>query len=179
MRLLLLCILAMLPCITSGQSLPAPEKAYEAAFNHIKRDRKLRRMGYRLKDVAVFDSIVHKNLTWFSQDLGVLWGYTGYQKEKRLIDSLSQLEITTSHTPYFSALTARLTTNPGLTKGGTVIVFSRLDNNMLLAEVSDNQEGGPGLRNVFSTFDQSLLYLFLFGADGRIQRCYSQLISYN
>ncbi|MBT2557592.1 hypothetical protein J7E24_07340 [Hymenobacter sp. ISL-91] len=169
----------MLPFLTNGQSLPAPEKTYKAAFNHIKHDRQLRQMGYNLKNVAVFDSIVHKDLTWFSQELGVLWGYTGYQKEKRLADSLDQLGTTTFHKPYFSPLNTSLTTNSGLIKGSTVIVFSRLENNMLLAEVSDNQEGGPGLHNIFSTFDQSLLYLFIFRPDGTIQRHYVQHIAYN
>lgn len=179
MRLLLLSLLAVIPLLSSSQSLPAPEKAYEAAFRYIKHDRKLRQMGYQFRDVAVFDSIVYRDLTWFSQDLGELWGYTGYRKESRLVDSLHQLGVATFHKPYFSPLTARLTSNRGSAKGCTVIVFSRLDNNMLLAEVSDNQEGGAGLRNIFSTFDQSILYLFVFGADGRIQRCYTQLISYS
>ena len=60
-----------------------------------------------------------------------------------------------------------------------VIVFSRLHNNMLLAEVSDNGEGGLGLRHILSTFDQSLSYLFMFGPDGQVQRCYTHFNNYN
>ncbi|WP_126546897.1 hypothetical protein [Hymenobacter amundsenii] len=92
----------MMPLLSSSQYLPVPKKAYETAFNYIKRDRKHCRMEFNLRDVAVFDSIVHKDLTWFNQDLGALWGYKGYQKEGRLVDSLYQLGIATFHKPYFS-----------------------------------------------------------------------------
>ncbi len=174
--LLLLC--GLRPFMGFGQATPAPEKLYETAFHYIRHDRQLRRMGLNLRDVAVFDSIVHQDLSYFSEDVGSLWGYSA-RHQLQLLDSLFRLKETTYHKPYSSPLTARLTTNSGTRKGCTVILFSRLHNNLLLAQVSDNQEGGPGLKNIFSTFDQSVIYLFMFDPEGKIQRCYSHLIHYN
>ncbi|MBT9394227.1 hypothetical protein KLP40_13725 [Hymenobacter sp. NST-14] len=179
MRLLLVFIWALLPLAAAGQTSPAPEKLYETAFNYIRHDRQLRRMGLHLRDVAVFDSIVHQDLGVFNQDVSELWGYISYHQQHCLLDSLIRLDEATYHQPYFSPLTARLTANPGSSRGATVILFSQLDKNRLLAQVSDNQQGGPGLKNVISTFDQSVVYLFLFGPEGKIQRCYSHLVQFN
>ena len=179
MRLLLVLIWGLLPLALSGQTYPAPEKLYETAFHYIRHDRQLRRMGLNLRDVAVFDSIVHQDLGVFNQDVSGLWGYTSYHQQQRLLDSLIRLDEATYHKPYFSPLTARLTANPGSKKGSTVILFSRLDNNRLLAQVSGNQAGGPGLKNILSTFDQSVAYLFVFDPEGKIQRYYSHLIQFN
>lgn len=127
--------------------------------------------------IAVFDSIVSLHQSNFFEQLKNHWGYV--EKEKQLLDSLLRLDESTYHKPYYSPITANLTTASGAKKGSLVIMFSHLNNNMLLAEVSDNQEGGPGLKNVISTFDQSILYLLVFGPDGKVRKCYTQLLSYN
>jgi hypothetical protein len=115
----------------------------------------------------------------FSEALAEHWGYTGYKRMSRLRDSLSMLDKQAYHKPYFSKQAARLTPASGAAKGCVAILFSRVTDGMLLAEVSDNQEGGPGIRNVLSTFDQSIQYLFLLGPDGKIKRYHTKIVSYN
>ncbi|QJX48735.1 hypothetical protein HMJ29_18155 [Hymenobacter taeanensis] len=180
MKLLFAFALALFPILASGQSpRPRPENVYLKAFQYIKSDSEYLRMRGNSNCVAVFDSIVHQNQLIFLDELGKQWGYTGYKKENRLLDSLETVDRLTYHKPYYSAVTASLTRASGSQKGCMVIMFSRLHNNMLLAEVSDNGEDGTGRNHIISTFDQSLLYLIVFGADGKVQQHYTKILSYN
>ena len=91
MQLLLVFIWALLPLAASGQTSPTPEKLYETAFDYIRHDRQLRRMGLNLRDVAVFDSIVHQDLSTFSEDVRELWGYPAHHQDQ-LLDSLIRMQ---------------------------------------------------------------------------------------
>jgi hypothetical protein len=172
--------LALVPSLAFSQSpLPKPESLYQKAFQYIKTDPDFLGLRGPCGCVAVFDSIVHQNQSTFLDELGKQWGYTASYKKEHLLDSLVTLDRLTYHKPYFSRTTASLTSASGSNKGCVVILFSRLHNNLLLAEVSDNGVGGPGLRHVLSTFDQSIMYVFLFGPDGQIQQHYSRRNNYN
>ncbi|WP_460611727.1 hypothetical protein [Hymenobacter seoulensis] len=180
MRLFFAFALALAPLFAVCQSpLPRPESLYRKAFQFIKADPEFLKMRGNNGRVAVFDSIVHQNQSTFLEDLGKQWGYAGATDMARLLDSLGTLDRSTYHTPYYSRAVAKLTTAYGSKKGDMVVLFSPLHNNMLLAEVSDNQEGGPGLRAILSTFDQSVCYLFVFGPDGRIKQHYRRVVSYD
>ncbi|RSK49996.1 hypothetical protein [Hymenobacter rigui] len=180
MKLFLLVIMVLTPLFGKGQTaVPALDELYAEAYSHIRADTVFQQHLGPERCVAVFDSLIYQSPTSFSEILAKRWGYIGYGKMSRLLDSLNTLDKLGYHKPYFSSQVARLTPVSGAAKGCMVILFSRVNNGMLLAEVSDNQEGGPGVRNVLSTFDQSIHYLFLLGADGKIERYHTQFISYN
>lgn len=180
MKLLLVFILTLTPLFGFSQTAdPELYKLYTEAYSCIRADTVFQRHQGPERCVAVFDSIVYQSPATFSDVLAKSWGYTGYGSMARLLDSLSTLDRQAYHKPYFSKQAARLTAASGTAKGCMVILFSRVSNGMLLAEVSDNWEGGPGLRNVLSTFDQSIQYLFLFGSDGKIKQYHTKIISYN
>ncbi|MCR5890024.1 hypothetical protein LRS06_20055 [Hymenobacter sp. J193] len=175
---LLLVFALLLPLRSYGQP-ASPRQLYQQAFRHITSDSIFCRLQGASRCVAVFDNVVHIPPLYFLEELGQQWGYTSSQQKRRLVDSLTAVDRSSYHKPYFSKLTARLTTASGTEEGCVVVLFSRLANNMLLAEISDNQNGGPGLRNILSTFDQSIQYLFVFGSDGKVQRCYTKFINHN
>lgn len=180
MKLLVIFALVLTPLFAFGQSsLPASEHLYQKAFQYIKSDPKFLEMRGKSSSIAVFDSIVYQSQSLFLDELGKHWGFTNNKKTSQLRDSLFTLDQVSYHKPYYSFLTGSLTVNSGSKKGCLVILFSRLQNNMLLAEVSDNREGGLGLHHIISTFDQSVRYAFLFRPDGSIEQCYSQLLNYN
>lgn len=180
MKLFLVFALLLAPLLASSQPpLPAPALLYQEAFQHIKADPSFLEMQGKNGCVAVFDSIVHQSQSLFLEALGKRWGYADGRNMNQLLDSLHSFDRSSYHKPYYSPITASLTTASGAEKGCLVIMFSRLNNNMLLAEVTDNQEGGPGRKSVISTFDQSILYLLVFGPDGKIQKSYTQVLNYN
>ncbi|MBC6699412.1 hypothetical protein [Hymenobacter sp. BT190] len=180
MKLLLVVILTLTPLFGRCQTaVSCLDKLYAEAYSCIRSDTVFQRYQGPEHCVAVFDSLVAQRPSMFSEVLAKHWGYTGYKRMSRLRDSLSTLDKQAYYKPYFSKLAARITAASGAAKGCVVILFSRATNGMLLAEVSDNQEGGPVLRNVVSTFDQSILYLFLLGADGTIKRYHTQSVHYN
>ncbi|RPD45932.1 hypothetical protein DNI29_17465 [Hymenobacter sediminis] len=175
-RFLLLCLF---PLACYSQQLPNAQAQlyYQEAYRYILKSPELNEL--KPSCIAVFDSIVSLPQSNFSEQLKNHWGYVGTKKESQLLDSLFSLDESTYHKPYYSPITANLTTASGAEKGCLVIMFSRLSNNLLLAEVSDNQEGGSGRKSVISIFDQSILYLFIFGADKKIQKHYTQILSHN
>ncbi|UOG72839.1 hypothetical protein MTX78_11945 [Hymenobacter tibetensis] len=180
MRLFFIFVFTLTSYLIYGQSYnPASKKLYQEAYLIIKSDTAFQKFRGSSSCVAVFDSIVHLNQLNFAEELGRKWKYSGYKKMNRLHDSLSTLDASGYHKPYFSRLTARLTSTSGTDKGCMVVMFSRLSNDMLLAEVSNNQDGGPSVRSILSLFDQSIIYLFLIGPDSKIQQYYTQFVSYN
>lgn len=180
MKLALVFILALTPLLGRSQTaVSALDKLYAEAYSCIRSDTVFRRYQGPERCVAVFDSIVYQSPATFSDVLAKSWGYTGNESMAQLLDSLSTLDKRACHKPYFSKRVARITAASGAAKGCMVILFSRVTDGILLAEVSDNQEGGPGIRNVLSTFDQSIQYLFLLGADGKINRYHTQFVNYN
>ncbi|WBA43218.1 hypothetical protein [Hymenobacter canadensis] len=180
MKLLLIVIMFLMPLFGRSQTTVSDlDKLYADAYSCIRSDTVFQRYRGPEHCVAVFDSLVSQRPSMFSEVLAEHWGYAGYKRMNRLRDSLSTLDKQAYHKPYFSKQAARLTPASGVAKGCVVILFSRVTDGMLLAEVSDNQEGGPGIRNVLSAFDQSIQYLFLLGADGKIKRYHTKIVSYN
>ncbi|MCB2410539.1 hypothetical protein [Hymenobacter lucidus] len=162
---------------TAPAPVAAPAQYYQTAYQHILRSPEFEE--YRQPCVAVFDSLVFQDLVTFSEPLRTELRFPQTYPQVQLLDSLFRMDEHTSHKPLYSPLAAKLTAATGAQKGCSVIVFSRLSKNMLLAEVSTNQEGGARLRDVLSAFNKTVRYLLFFGADGKVQRYYTQVINYN
>lgn len=162
---------------TAVAPVPAPQQYYQAAYQHILRSPEFEE--YRNPCVAVFDSLVFQDLVTFSEALRTEWPFPQTYPQVQLLDSLFRVDERTAHKPLPSPLVAKLTPASGAQKGCSVILFSQLSKNMLLAEVSLNQEGGPRVRDVLSGFNKTVRYLLLFGSDGKVKRYYTQVINYN
>jgi hypothetical protein len=152
---------------------------YQEAYRAILTSPEFKKFRGNERCVAVFDSIVAENQSRFLSQLGKHWNYQGDKETSRLRDSLDTADTKAWHKPYYSALTADLTTASAVKKGCVVILFSRQHNDMLLAEVSVNLEGGPALHNILSMFNQTVCYLLFFGSDGKVQLYHTQLVGYN
>ncbi|PJJ60564.1 hypothetical protein [Hymenobacter chitinivorans] len=155
----------------------APALVYQAAYQHILRSPEFEE--YRQPCVAVFDSLVFQDYVTFSEALRTEWNFPKDQPQVQLLDSLFRMDERADHRPFYSPLAAKLTPASGAQKGCAVILFSRLSKNTLLAEVSLNEEGGPRVRDILSTFNKTLRYLLLFSPDGKVKRYYTKVINYN
>ncbi|UOQ71064.1 hypothetical protein [Hymenobacter cellulosilyticus] len=151
-----------------------PAKLYQTAYRHILDSPDLKK--WQRSCVIVFDSLVAPDQAAFFEALDPAQHYARTRQESRLIDSLSRAAW---HKPIYSSLAATLTPGSQATRGCLIIMFSRLHNNMLQAEISDLDEGPLTYRNVLTTFDQSDKYLFVFSPDGKIARVYNQHSDYN
>ncbi|SNC62610.1 hypothetical protein SAMN06265337_0706 [Hymenobacter gelipurpurascens] len=178
MKRLLIFTLGILPLFSYGQTGPStPEKLYKTAFLHIINSPEIKEWNQPC--VIVFDSLVSFPQSIFTEQLAKRWGYSSYQKERLLLDSLITLEQATPHRATHFPFSTNLTKLPGAEKGCLAVMFSQLDNDVLLAEVSDIEAYPLARRNIISDFDKSVLYLLFFDRDGRVQRCYTRSLSYN
>jgi hypothetical protein len=155
----------------------APAQVYQAAYQHILRSPEFEE--YRQPCVAVFDSLVFQDYVTFSEALRTEWNFPKTYPQVQLLDSLFRMDERTDHKPFYSHLAAKLTAASGAQKGCAVILFSRLSKNMLLAEVSTNQEGGVRVRDVLSTDSKTVRYLLFFGADGQVKQYYTKVLNYD
>ncbi|TGE28478.1 hypothetical protein [Hymenobacter metallicola] len=155
----------------------APAQVYQAAYQHILRSPEFEE--YRRPCVAVFDSLVFQDYVTFSEPLRTELNFPKNHPQVQLLDSLFTLDEANSHSPYYSPLVAKLTPASGAQKDCSVILFSRLNKGLLLAEVSLNEEGGPRVRDIVSPLNKTLRYLLVVGSDGKVKQYYTKVINYN
>ncbi|UOQ71063.1 hypothetical protein [Hymenobacter cellulosilyticus] len=153
-----------------------PAQLYQTAYQHILRSPEFEE--FRQPCVAVFDSLVFQDLVTFNEALRTEWNFPQTFPQVQLLDSLFRVDERTSHKPLYSPLAAKLTTASGAGKGCSVVLFSRLSKNMLLAEVSTNAEGGARVRDVLSSTTKTVRYLLLFSPDGKVKRYYTKVLNY-
>ena len=169
-------IISIQPVRSYAQLTPDTIK-YQQAYQFILSSKEFRK--WRQPCVIVFDSIVSQEQVVFAEALGSARRYVGTYRETRLIDSLTALDATARHAPCYSSLTAELTKNHTVKKGCSVILFSRLQHDILMAEVSANYAGGNTLRSILPVFNQTLRYLLIYDFNGKIKKYYTRKISYN
>jgi len=177
----LLIVTALLWSSTSQAQTQSTVQAYyyQQAYRAILASPEFRNFRENKRFVCVFDSIVFQDQGLFLTELGKNWHYQGRKEENRLRDSLDIADKQTWHEPYYSLFTANLTAASTAKRGCVVILFFRLQKDMLLAEVSINQGGGAALRDILPTFNQTLRYLLFFEFKGKVRQYYTQAVSYN
>jgi hypothetical protein len=179
-RLLYLGFLLLLPLVSNGQQTAFQDtQRYKKAYKFILASPEFKKFRENQSRVVVFDSIVFQNQTSFLTELSKHWNYKGNKAEKRLLDSLDLIDKQTWHKPYYSSLTANLSTASVGSKACVVVLFSRLYKDMLLADVSIKQKGGAALHDILPMFNQTVRYLLFFGPDEKVKQYHTQLINYN
>jgi hypothetical protein len=179
-RLLYLGFLMFFSLLSNGQQTVGHDtQRYKKAYKSILASSEFKKFRENQPCIVVFDSIVFQDRTSFLIELGQRWNYRGYEAEKRLLDSLDAIDRQARHNPYYSPLTANLTTNPAAKEECVVILFSALQKNTLLAEVSMNQSGKLTLHDILPMFNQTVRYLIFFKPNGKVQKYYTQVVSYN
>ncbi|UOQ51833.1 hypothetical protein [Hymenobacter cellulosivorans] len=163
--------------VPAAKAAVAPALVYQAAYQHILRSPEFEE--YRQPCVAVFDSLVFQDYVTFSEALRTELNFPKDHPQVQLLDSLFRMDERADHKPFYSPLAAKLTATSGTQKGCTVILFSRLSQNTLLAEVSLNEEGGARVRDIVSPLNKTLRYLLLFSPDGKVKRYYTRVLNNN
>ncbi|MCB2377124.1 hypothetical protein LGH70_05995 [Hymenobacter sp. BT635] len=156
---------------------PTPAQYYQTAYQHILRSPEFEE--YRRPCVAVFDSLVFQDLVTFSDALRTEWRFPQTFPQVQLLDSLFRMDERAAYKPSYSPVVAKMTAASGAQKDCSVVIFSRLGKNMLLAEVSTNLEGGARVRDVLSTDNKTVRYLLFFGPDGKVKQYYTKVLNYD
>lgn len=152
---------------------------YQLAYSHILAISEFKEFTENNKCVAVFDSIIYLDRVTFNIQFDVDKKYFTENKEHILIDSLDRTEITNKQKPYFYSPVATLTRRSASKRQCWVVAFSKRNDNWLMAEVIQNDNGGRSLQEIMPMFGQSLRYLIFFQPNGEIERHYTQVINYN